>query len=360
MPLRAIVDGDDVLAPALSDAEWGLLKSDVRSGARAVVLPCCTTEGRLRVSKLGTKHFFHKAKTNCDWKPETYQHLKAKWEIVEGARKAGYEASTEVSGNDWRADVLATKGNVRLAIEVQWSRQTMEETETRQAKYERDGVTGVWLFKKLPTRWAAPDRRIPMFGLMADEGSTSFSVEFDGSRTIPLEEFVRLLLSGSIERRRHATTAEEQKVELVYFEHDCWKCEKPSHVYFLREPYQSCCGIAMRAFEGGIWEGGKLEYNSEILAVHDWVTKTLGTQLRVGEIKKRYSDTVRESYVSFGCYWCDAIFGDWYLGTARMEEEMTGDEHHVVSQHTVRVGSPVTVEHSHWCLPVRDGLFCAE
>lgn len=56
----------------------------------------------------------------------------------------GYEVTTEASGVDWRADVLATKpgknGLIKLAFEVQWSPQTLEQTEERQQKYTRDGI----------------------------------------------------------------------------------------------------------------------------------------------------------------------------------------------------------------------------
>jgi len=59
--------------------------------------------------------------------------------LFEFASNSAGEAKTEVSGPDWRADVLATKTDrgklIRLAFEVQWSPQTLEETAARQAKY---------------------------------------------------------------------------------------------------------------------------------------------------------------------------------------------------------------------------------
>ena len=48
-------------------------------------------------------------------------------------------------------------------------------------------------------------------------------------------------------------------------------------------------------------------------AVQDFLQTEEGRQLKVGPVKKRYSRTVADSYLSHGCYYCDAIFGDFHL-----------------------------------------------
>ncbi len=131
MPLRAIINNEDVLAPFLDDAAWQLFKTRVKNEHLDVRLPCCGGIAYLRTSKHGLNHFVHKERDTCISAPETWQHLKAKREIVLACRSAGYEALTEVSGDGWRADVLAGKGNVKIAFEVQWSPQTWEETQER-------------------------------------------------------------------------------------------------------------------------------------------------------------------------------------------------------------------------------------
>jgi competence protein CoiA len=129
----------------MSDEEWLNLKAQ----RPKVRLCCCDSTGYLRTSKLGTKHFVHGKDRICNWAPEKWQHLLAKTEIVRVCQQFGYDAKTEVSGSDWRADVLATKTDrgqlIRLAFEVQWSPQTLEETAARQAKYQRDGIRCCWL-----------------------------------------------------------------------------------------------------------------------------------------------------------------------------------------------------------------------
>ncbi|GGA09128.1 hypothetical protein CYANOKiyG1_21980 [Okeania sp. KiyG1] len=108
----------------------------------------------------------------------------------------GYDVKTEASGLDWRADVLATKQVknqlVKLAFEVQWSPQSLEETEQRQQKYIRDGIRCCWLFKKLPTSKERQD--ISMFQLQFDQ-STNPTVIYDNNIYL-LNNFITKILSG--------------------------------------------------------------------------------------------------------------------------------------------------------------------
>ena len=159
MPLRASIDGKDVIAPLLDDVEWKTLKKATSSGKKHVILPCCQKSGFLRTSPLGTKHFVHKRKLNCNWKPESKEHLKAKEVIAIACKNAGFEVSTEVSGSDWIADVLATDGQLKIAFEVQLSPQTSEITFERDAKYKRDGIECCWFFSKIPLELISTDFR---------------------------------------------------------------------------------------------------------------------------------------------------------------------------------------------------------
>lgn len=126
MPLRCVDPEErDIHAFDLTPAEWRALAGENR-GRRHLRLPCCQSSVILRVSKLGTQHFVHKASVNCHRPAETEVHRLLKRMVVAAARDRDWHASTEVSGSNsagarWRADVVATKRSYKVAVEVQWS-----------------------------------------------------------------------------------------------------------------------------------------------------------------------------------------------------------------------------------------------
>ncbi|WP_229426728.1 competence protein CoiA family protein [Microvirga alba] len=116
-------------------------------------MPCCSALVALKRSSLKTQFFAHIARGGCKSTSETEEHRHLKWLAVMAARNHGWVAETEAmeitpSGEPWRADVLARKGKYKVAIEVQWSKQTNSETSRRQQRYRESGVRGVWLFRQ--------------------------------------------------------------------------------------------------------------------------------------------------------------------------------------------------------------------
>ncbi len=107
MPLRALVDGREVLAPLMPPGEWYALRSSRRE--HSVILACCGAEGLLRTSHLGNQHFYHRHSGTCTWPPESTYHLLAKLQIALACEQAGWQPSTEWSEAGWRADVLASR-----------------------------------------------------------------------------------------------------------------------------------------------------------------------------------------------------------------------------------------------------------
>ena len=167
MPLKAILDGKEIIGELMDYQEWKDLKKAVKDGSVKLTTACCGVECYAR-ERHGTRHFVHKHVGNCSTEGETMEHLLLKARILRGCRNAGYDVDAEVNGDGWRADVLATKGKIKVAFEVQWSPQTYEETVERQKKYEDSHVRGVWLFRKIPDQPVSMtdvklQRDIPMF-----------------------------------------------------------------------------------------------------------------------------------------------------------------------------------------------------
>lgn len=193
MPLSALIANETVFAFNFSSEDW----QDLRSKTDEIQFPCCNARVVLKRSPLGTKFFAHARKGKCATAPETPEHLLAKDIIARTAIECGWTAETEVKGPGWIADVMVSRGTVRLAFEVQLSRQSLENTKARQMRYATSGVRALWLMgqKDIPT----PSKILPAFYMKkADNG---FCVVVDRNpisqfsrQHCPLDEFVRSAL----------------------------------------------------------------------------------------------------------------------------------------------------------------------
>lgn len=184
MPLSAIVDGELVCAPLVDRTRW----SDLR---HTIVTLTCGHSGFPRVSGLGTQHFAHTRGSECQH-AESAEHLHLKALAAAAAAAAGWSVATEVRGDGYVADVLAVRGESRVALEVQRSRQVLHEYQRRQAHYEQAGIRCVWLAASVPAGYLSGPE-MPLF-LVKDWVTDPYTVVAGRRVTVP--EMVAALLSG--------------------------------------------------------------------------------------------------------------------------------------------------------------------
>lgn len=199
MPLSAIVDGDLVCAPLLPDARWQQLR-----GGRVELQPC-GHRGFPRVSPLGTRHFVHERDSDCHHS-ESPEHLHLKAVVARAVAAAGWQAGTEVPGDGFIADVLACRGGRRVALEVQRSRQVLQQYRARQDTYARAGVRAVWLANSVPSGHL-DDPELPLFLVTDWVGEEARCVV--AGRTLPVPHLVMALLNGACRWRPEVATAQE-------------------------------------------------------------------------------------------------------------------------------------------------------
>lgn len=122
-----------------------------------------------------------------------------------------------------------------------------------------------------------------------------------GIREINVEQALELF-DESIELSESSFTQNETKknVTIVFFEHDCWRCKKNSHVWWL---FDNKSPIHIR--DSFNW----LFCDSIINKVWNYQKSLQGDILFIGEIRNRESKQMETSYKSFGCYHCGFILG---------------------------------------------------
>lgn len=385
MPLKALVNGKYVIAPLMSDEEWSSLKESVKRGQSSIIMKCCNNSGHLRISKLKTKHFVHDRNVDCNWEPESLEHLRIKSDIVQICANTGWTVDVEVEGDSWIADVLATDGKRKIAFEVQMSPQTYDETVNRTLKYENNDIECYWLFQKIPKHNASSSGKSNTNSLYYckvaidrdDSEIKSITVTLEEDKTIPLREFIEGILLNKIKycnkmKGIYRTTCKK----IIFFTNTCWKCHRDYQAYFLEgeSKYEARLGIPDSIFEsdcglkyGTYWNDSDEEDENEVVSpfnpkiiqsVRDFLMTDEGKDIKIGEIKQRYSNTVKSSYISFGCPYCDAIFGNWYYQEAMIEYQVDGEKPLKVLEVNIDLENRrIEKPEKHWCYP-KNGEFC--
>lgn len=282
-------------------------------------------------------------------KPETSKHDSIKAEIFAACNDLGFSATQEYKGKGWRADVYAVKDTKKVAFEIQISPQSLKKTLERQEKYIRDEVIGCWLFEKPPSKLSDERPDLPLFYVI-EQIDNSFSVSLSGRKELRLHDFLEQFLSENIKFSNVARTTPEQKVKLVFYEMECWKCKAMNHIYYVETNFRSACNATIHSYET-LWGSDKNAHRPEIIALaREFIETEQGKNIKLGEIKRRFSKTVQDSYLSFGCYKCDSIFGDWYVMEAEMEA-VYGYGQVATIERIVKLGENIELSIPHWCYP---------
>jgi competence protein CoiA len=303
--------------------DWCKLETANRR-SRHLRMPCCFAQVTLRRSRRGTQFFAHKAIGECTTAPETEAHLRLKQNAVEVARAHGWDAQTEVmglspAGESWTADVLANLGKHRVAIEVQWSAQTDEETSRRQARYAASGVRCLWLMRqrRVPLQEALPAARISGSG---EIGFTAHVPTGHGEQTVPVEE----LLAAAFSKRLKfgIPPGVEGRVSIRTGRTSCWRCNHLTEIVTGID-----IAIGPHRFEFTVPE------LTGHAGLHGSICREAGHITALSSVKVRKSNTQRRSYLSNGCSRCNALYGQFHEYDAWTDQRVAYEYPTQVDEH---------------------------
>ena len=331
MPLKCVSDSEEFFAFNITNVEeWHELRAR-NAQDRSLHMQCCGAGVVLKTSKLGTRYFAHARKGPCLTAPESSEHLRAKEIIATAVQRAGWLARVEQTGqtNDqqtWIADVLASRGGkTAIAFEVQWSRQSLEETVKRQDVYRSASVRGLWLMRQhdFPI-----SKEVPAFMLTFDEEAGVFHV------LLPAQRFNPLWVSA---RDKHKPEYWQQRIELGRFVEgslqgklrfapqvgkmlpldvsaayaDCWRCKKTTGIIIDLSFAASRVQQGAADTSATIYDFDDDEGRGPALMMKTFPSALLA-QHGIGPIKPRFSRTEGHKYLSNGCVHCDALQGRFF------------------------------------------------
>ncbi|EDP96389.1 hypothetical protein U8527_09780 [Kordia algicida OT-1] len=351
MPLRAIVDNEEIISSFLTKEEWVELTRKVKLNSLDVIICDTDRKGVLKINKNGTQYFAHKRGEKPEnWKPENIKIIDIKNQVLLGCNDAGWNSISEYIYTDLYIDIVATKNQHKVGFKIELTSSKLSEIENLQEKYKANDIRVCWLFKKPPKEITNYDdsiqanKEIPSFKLIENE-QKQLKVQLN-QHNLNIREFISSLLSRKIKFAPELKAKEAQEIEVHFFKHICYNCGENQHAYFIEETLQSICGIEIY-IGNSMWNSDSLKYHPNIVnSVLNYEKSEHGSHLKIGEIKERYSRTTRSSYMSFGCYKCDALFGDWYLQEDIREAKLYGSEEIIY----VEIESIDLKDHSfHWC-----------
>jgi len=300
MPLSCLDERQTLYAYDHGASAWAALAADNRQ-RRHLRAPCCDARVALKTSRLGTRFFAHLARGGCSTADESADHLELKALAVAAARAAGWDAATEVAGitpdgQVWRADVLATRGRHRVAVEVQWSPQADDETLRRQAQYAASGVRCLWLLRQ---------RRFP-----ASQDLPAVRVGRDAAKLlVALGQPVTAVLDAAFAGRLKfgIPTGATARVRVESVAVHCWA---------------EGCDAITRAIErvAVTYGDNRCALPLSLLGNHPSVVRAIVDRLPAdrarGRLALRSSKAAGRAYLANGCVRCDRLIGERFLSGA--------------------------------------------
>ncbi len=124
------------------------LAKDVNKNDGPFYCTFCDEEMILRKGMVKVPHFAHKKGSNCPYSTgETFEHEKAKLDLLLSAKKMDIKANVEVKISEHvRADVLLDFGDRKVAVEFQKSGMSVEQCQERLKNYRETGIPVIWIF----------------------------------------------------------------------------------------------------------------------------------------------------------------------------------------------------------------------
>lgn len=162
------------------------------------------------------------------------------------------------------------------------------------------------------------------------------------------------LLKRQLKFCKHIKLKQKQEVTIVFFETSCWKCHEPQHLWTVEQNLVTVCNQGFFLM-GSMWDSDDFDKNPKIQeAVKQFLQTEKGKHLKIGQLKNRYSKSVHDSYLSHGCFYCDSIFGDYFLNLAKLEGHYNLNNIRYKSE---IVFEELKEEKQHWCYS-DNGQFC--
>ena len=228
--------------------------------------------------------------------------------LLEICESEGWDYKKYYKTTTWKTDLLITIGNQRIAFSAYNSAKNAAKS---LPLIEQDGVK---IFGLVLSPKKDDTLNFGCFNLHRNGNALEATI---AKTKLPFDSFVKKAVKDKV---IHITKAKITAVDVIFEQIECWHCHKPHFVFYTRylvdengtryddDDFDIECN------ENNELNIPNLQFGDEILElVKKYIDEHPEKNIVMGEVKKRYSNTSKESYMSFGCPDCDSIYGDVYL-----------------------------------------------
>ena len=239
--------------------------------------------------------------------------------IIEVCKEQDWNFTEKYKQDDWKADILIDYCSYKVAITIGKRFKSIPQT---YADMRKERVCGCWI--SLPGGNFGYDADgLPCFYLKDDDEHSA--IELKGTGNVEIKEFVQKLVTGKVVK---SDSIKINRADIYPIGINCWKCGASHYVYFVKRliTEQGCVLNYHEDFDDSPTFAPEL-----IESLQTFLSNHKELNIPIGEIKHRYSKTVDDNYLSFGCPKCDAIVGSFYLMEYEIDCIYDEDESHLLS-----------------------------
>lgn len=232
--------------------------------------------------------------------------------IIDICQKNNWTFEKNVKTDNWKADLVVSYINYKVAFTIG---KRPSNIEGNYQAMRQDKVCGCWLI--IPAiNPPYIDHTLPCFELTEEADKIMVLLnksmyDDNGNKLyLELEYFTNELICGRI---RHCNEIAVKYAHIKFVSNTCWSCGANNFIYNVESFISADGRITSPSVENITYQPYIIE------GVRNFIKEHPQYDIKIGAIKERFSRTVNKTYMSFGCYQCDALFGNFFINDVLMD-----------------------------------------
>ena len=278
-------------------------------------------------------------KNKVDWKEQKKIFISR---LIDISLKHGWNVQKNFSGEGLKTDILISLDDRKIAVNVNRMKSSVLNETNR---YIDSGIEVYWFdLKKTNDCYYDDETLLPYFQI--ENNSGNFFVRVNESEEYTIDNFLEAAVDNKVVNSKEVSIKD---IKVQFMEVNCYKCQTEYTLYVIPKikfGNQYCVNndvdhpLTIDEFDPIVIE-----------SVRKYVLNHPEVDFSTDIIKERGSITRGESYMSFGCPICNAIYGEHYLEEIRMDSVYENDSNF---QEIHLEGDGIKIEYPHWTIKNKD------